>query len=96
MDRTDVEEISTHLGRLSKLTGGACLFMALRGADRTREPELWIGISECFPGIRFDEGLLVGDELVQDVIGDLGLSCLNAIAHPPHAGVVIAILEDTR
>jgi hypothetical protein len=42
---------------------------------------------------KFDEGLLVRDELVQDVIGDIGLSCVNAIAYL--RGVVIAIMENT-
>jgi len=50
------------------------------------ERELRIGFRECFSGVRFDERLLVGDELVQDVIGDLGLGCLDAIAHPCGCG----------
>jgi hypothetical protein len=35
------------------------------------------------------------DELGQDSSGDVSLGCLNAIAHPPCAGIVIAIMEDT-
>jgi hypothetical protein len=55
--------------------------------------DLWIGIGERFPGIRFNERLLVDDELVQDLVGNFTCSCLNAIAYPPCAGVVIAIME---
>jgi hypothetical protein len=65
------------------------------GANRASKPDLRLGFSERFPGIRFDERLLVGDELVQYIIRDIGLRCLNAIAYPACAGVVIAILEDT-
>jgi len=50
------------------------------------EGELRIGFRECFSGVRFDEGLLVGDELVEHIIGDLGLGCLDAIAHPRGRG----------
>jgi hypothetical protein len=42
---------------------------------------LGVNICERFPGIRFNERLLVGDELVHYLIGDIGLSCLNAIAY---------------
>ena len=62
--------------------------------NRAREVELRIGFGERFTGVRFDEGLLVGDELVQDSIGDLGLGCLDAIAYPRGRGD--RILEDTR
>ncbi len=85
MDRTDVEEISTHLGRLSKLTGGACLFMALRGANRARETELRVGFRERFPGIRFDEGLLVRsamNSLSTSSAISASAAWLDAIAHP--------------
>jgi hypothetical protein len=64
--------------------------------ERAREPEFRIGFREGLPGIRFNERLLVRDELVQDLIADIALSCLNAIAYPARAGVVIAIMEDTR
>jgi hypothetical protein len=37
---------------------------------------------ERFSGIRFDERLLVGDELIQYIIGDLGFCRLYAVAHP--------------
>ena len=36
------------------------------------------------------------NELVHYIIGDIGLRRLNAFAHPACAGVVIAIMEDTR
>jgi hypothetical protein len=34
-------------------------------------------------------------ELVQELVGDFASRCLNAIAHPACAGVVIGIMEDT-
>jgi hypothetical protein len=61
------------------------------------EPALLrIGFGERFPGIRLDKRLIVGDELVQYIIRDIGLRCLNAIAYPACAGVVITTMEETR
>lgn len=45
------------------------------------EPALLrIGFRERFLSVRLDERLLVRDELVEHGIGDVGLSCVNAIA----------------
>jgi len=60
------------------------------------ESELRIGFGERFLDICLNERLLVRDELVEHGIGDACLGCVNAIAYPTCAGVVIAILEDTR
>ena len=60
------------------------------------ESELRIGFGERFLDMCLNERLLVRDELVEHGIGDACLGCVNAIAYPTCAGVVIAILEDTR
>ena len=46
-----------------------------------------IGFCKRFLSVSLDERLLVGNELVHYIIGDIGLRRLNAIAHPACAGV---------